>query len=127
MSVLDGAIKSGQWQLCAAACRALLKLYDEGGLRSPRLAIAHEIEADILDIAQGQVEASERSSDATHKQLQLAIAAFLAGASLEDALRRLCDAQSIVYDTERTSISKLQVALYQPSKQIVVISSSENK
>src|SRR5262249_33739170 len=51
----------------------------------------------------------------------------LAGASLEDALRRLCDARGIKYDPQRTSISKLQAALFQPSKQIEVISSSENK
>lgn len=57
----------------------------------------------------------------------MAIAAFLAGASLEDALRRLCDAQGIAYDVGRTSISKLQLALYQPSKKIEAISVSENK
>ena len=90
-------------------------------------AIAHEIEGDILDIAQKQVEASERNSDATHKQLQLGIAAFLAGAALEDALRRLCDASGISYNPQRTSISILQAALYQPSKQIEMISGSENK
>ena len=69
---------------------------------------------------------SEGNTDATHKQLQLGIAAFLAGAALEDALRRLCDASGISYP-QRTSISILQTALYQPSKQIGVISGSENK
>ena len=49
------------------------------------------------------------------------------GASLEDALRRLCDARGIGYDAERSTISKLQGALFQPSKQIEVISQSENK
>ena len=76
-----------------AACRSVIALHEEGGLSSPRLEIAHEIEGDILDIAQKQVEASEKNTDATHKQLQIGIAAFLAGAALEDALRRLCDAQ----------------------------------
>ena len=109
-----------------AACRSVVTLYDQGGLGSPRLEIAHEIEGDILDIAQEQVEASERNTDATHKQLQLGIAAFLAGVALEDALRRLCDANGISYP-QRTSISTLREALYQPSKQIEVISQSENK
>ena len=63
----------------------------------------------------------------TNFGLQLAIAAFLAGASLEDALRRLCDARRIEYDTEHTTISKLLAMLHQPSKQIEVISSSENQ
>ena len=109
-----------------AACRSVIALYEEGGLRSPRLAIAHEIEGEILDIAQKQVESSETNTDTTHKQLQLGIAAFLAGAALEDALRRLCDANGISYP-QRTSISKLQTALYQPVNQIEVISGSDNK
>ena len=57
----------------------------------------------------------------------LAIAAFLSGAAIEDALRRLCDAKGIVYDTHKSSLSKLQAGLYQPSKQIEIISQSENK
>ena len=109
-----------------AVCSSVMTLYDQGGLSSPQLEIAHEIEGDILDIAQKQVEASERNTDATHKQLQLAIAAFLAGAALEDALRRLCDANGISYP-QRTSIARLQKELYQPAKQIEVISGSENK
>ena len=127
MDVLDHALKSDYWIDIFAACRSVVTLYDEGGLSSPRLAIAHEIEGEILDIAQKQVEASERNTDATHKQLQLGIAAFLAGAALEDALRRLCDALGINYNHQRTSISILQGALYQPSKQIEVISRSESK
>ena len=59
----------------------------------------------------------------THKQLQLGIAAFLAGAALEDALRRLCDTGGISYNPQRTSISKLREALYQP---LEVISRSDN-
>ena len=127
MAALDSALKSGDWMEAMAACRSVVTLYDGGDLRNPQLAIAHEIEGDILDIAQKQVAASERSADATHKQLQLAIAAFLAGAALEDALRRLCDAHGIGYNPQRTTISNLQAALYQPSKQISVISGSENK
>ena len=107
-----------------AACRSVITLYEEGGLSSPRLAIAHEIEGDILAIAQKQVEVSETTRDANHKQLQLGIAAFLAGVALEDALRRLCDANSINYNPQRTSISKLREALYQP---LEVISRSDNK
>jgi hypothetical protein len=102
-------------------------LFDQGALTSPRLAIAHEIEADILDIAQAQLQAAERNQVAGQKQMQLAIAAFLAGAALEDALRRLCAARGVPFDAQRSSIAKLQAALYQPSKQIEVISSSENK
>ena len=109
-----------------AACRSVIALHETGGLSSPRLEIAHEIEGDILDIAQKQVEMSEGNTNETHKQLQLGIAAFLAGAALEDALRRLCDANGISYNPQRTSISTLQAALYQPSKQIEEISKSEN-
>ena len=95
MAALEDAVKSTDSVKILAATRGLVTLYDEGGLSSPRLAIAHEIEGDILDIAQAQVEAAERNTDATHKQLQLGIAAFLAGAALEDSLRRLCDARGI--------------------------------
>ena len=92
-----------------------------------QLAIAHEIEGDILDIAQGQVEASETPRDSNHKQLHLGIAAFLAGAALEDALRRLCDANGRSYNPKKTSITILRGKLYQPSNQIEVISQSETK
>ena len=127
MKVLDHALESGDVAAGFFASKPVAELFDEGVLISPRLAIAHEIEGDILDIAQRQVEAAERNTDATHKQLQLAIATFLAGAALEDALRRLCDANGISYNPQRTSISGLQTALYQPSKRIEVISGSENK
>ena len=83
----------------------MVTLYEQGRLRNPRLAIAHEIEGDILDIAQKQVEASEKNADETQKQLQRAIAAFLAGAALEDALRRLCDAHGVSYNPQRATIS----------------------
>lgn len=127
LAVLDNALKSKDWQGALAASRAVVTLYEQGSLKSPRLAIAHEIEGNFLDIAQAQAQAAETSKDANQRQLHLAIAAFLAGASLEDALRRLCDAHSIAYDVNRTSISKLQSALYQPSKKIEIISASENK
>ena len=127
MATLTNALETSHWERAKAASLALVTLYDEGALKSPRLAIAREIEGDILDIAQSQVQAAETSKDGTEKQLQLAIAAFLAGAALEDALRRLCDSHTLDYDTQRTSISKLQSALFQPSKQIEVISNSENK
>ena len=127
MAALKHALELGDWLLGVAACSAVVALYDEGPLTSPRLAIAREIEGDILDIAQAQAEAAEKSKDAAQRQVHLGIAAFLAGASLEDALRRLCDARGVAYDPQRASISKLQAVLFQPSKQIEVISQSENK
>lgn len=126
-AVLDHALKSKDWIVARATCRAVVNLYEQGGLKSPRLVIAHEIEGNILDIAQARAQAAETNTDANQKQLQLAIAAFLAGASLEDGLRRLCDAHGIAYDVDKTEISKLQSALYQPLKKIEIISASENK
>ena len=127
MEVLRDALKSNDWGRAGAGARAVIALFDEGTLRSPRLLIAHEIEGDLLGIAQNQTEAAEKETDLTRRGVYLAVAAFLAGASLEDALRRLCDAHTISYDSQRTSISRLQGALYQPSKQIEVISRSETK
>ena len=126
MAALDDALKSDDWDKVIAVGRSVVALYDTGGLSSPRLAIAHEIEGDILNIAEEQVKAAEKNTDETQQQQQLAIAAFLAGAALEDALRRLCDARGVDYDPQRTSISTLQAALYQPREQIEVISKSEN-
>ena len=127
MAALKDALESADWIRAVGASKAVVALYDEGALTSPRLAIAREIEGDILNIAQAQAEAAETSKEAPQRQAQLGIAAFLAGASLEDPLRRLCDAGGFAYDPQRTSISKLQAALYQPSKQIEAISQSENK
>jgi hypothetical protein len=127
MATLQNALESAGWSRAVAASRGVVTLFDEGGLTSPRLEIAHEIEGDILDIAQSQAQAAEIAKDPAQRQVHLAISAFLAGASLEDALRRLCDARGIAYDAQRTSISKLQAALFQPSRQIEIISSSENK
>jgi hypothetical protein len=127
MATITDAIKSKPEPMVIAATKSLITLYEQGALQSPRLAIAHEIEGDLLDIAQTQVSAAETNKDPTQKQVQLGIAAFLAGASLEDVLRRLCDARGLQYDVQRTSISKLQAVLFQPSRQIEIISGSENK
>lgn len=126
-SVLDNALKKGDSTVARATSRAVVTLFEQGGLASPRLAIAHEIEGDLLDIAQAQAQAAKTTEASDKKQVQLAIAAFLAGASLEDALRRLCDAQGIEYEAGKTSISSLQAALYQPAKGIEVISTSDIK
>lgn len=40
----------------AAYVVSVVDLYNDGGLRNPRLAIAHEIESDFLDVAQRQNE-----------------------------------------------------------------------
>lgn len=127
MRSIDSALKSDNWRQAAAASRSVVDLYEMGALRSPRLALAHEIEGDILEIAQSQLKAAETETDPIQNQVRLAIAAFLSGASLEDALRRLCDAHGLPYDAQNTTIAKLQTALYQPSKQVEIISSSENK
>jgi hypothetical protein len=127
MTVLDDALKGRDPSRAMAASRSVVVLYDEGALQSPRLIIAHEIEGDILDIAQAQTQAAEISKDLAQKAVHLAIGAFLAGATIEDALRRLCDARGMAYDAQKTSISKLQAVLYQPAKQIMVISASDNK
>jgi hypothetical protein len=127
MLALKSALEKSDSLRAVAASRGVVKLFDEGGLVSPRLAIAHEIEGDIINLAQSQVEAAERADDLARKQIHLAIAAFLAGAALEDALRRLCDVNGISYDLQRASIAKFQAVLFQPSKGIEKISSTENK
>lgn len=125
--VLDKALRDRDWPVTLGATRSVIALVEQGGLTNPRLAIAHEIEGSLLDLALAQAQAAESNNDPGQKQLQLAIAAFLAGAALEDALRRLCDAHTVSYDVARTTIAKLQAALYQPSKGIEHISNSENK
>lgn len=127
MVELEDALKTANWVRAVAASNSVVTLYEQGALVNQRLAIAHEIEGNLLDIAQAQVNAAETNKDVTQRQVQLAVAAFLVGASLEDALRRLCDVRGLSYDAQRTSIAKLQSVLYQPAKQIEVISSSENK
>lgn len=127
MFALKSALEKSDAVRAVAASRGVVKLFEEGGLTSPRLAIAHEIEGDIINLAQSQAEAAERANDLAGKQIHLAIAAFLAGAAIEDSLRRLCDANGVSYDSQRASISKLQAVLFQPTKGIEKISSTENK
>jgi hypothetical protein len=127
MASLKSALEKSDHSRALATSRAVVSLFDEGGLTSPRLAIAHEIEADLLDLAQAQIQAAEASSDVTKRTVYLAIAAFLAGTVIEDSLRRICESHTISYDTQRASIAKLQAALYQPANSIEIINSSENK
>lgn len=127
VAVLNSALKSKDWTVAVAASRSVATLHEQGGFTSPRLAIAHEIEGSLLDIAQAQAQAAEANKDLGQKQIQVAVAAFLAGAALEDALRRLCDAYGVAYDPARATIAKLQAELYQPSKSVEHISNSENK
>ena len=70
LSVLDNALKSKDYMVARSASRAVVTLYEEGGLKSPRLAIAHEIEGNFLDIAQAQVQAAETSKDINQRQIQ---------------------------------------------------------
>ena len=124
---LEEAVKSASWQKLLGAIKSVIALYDDGALPSPRLRIAGEIEGDLLEIAEAQSRLSESANDSTQKQVAIATAAFLAGAALEDALRRLCGANGVQYDAQRSSVAKLQAALYQPSNQVEFISQSENK
>src|SRR5690242_12573968 len=104
MSELESALKAADYNRAMAASKAVLALYSNGALKNPRLAIAGEIEEDLLDIAQTQAHAAEQTTDTSMKQTHLGIAAFLAGAAIEDALRRLCDARGLSYDAQRSSI-----------------------
>ena len=124
--MIGAGMRIGQGS-ATGACQSVIALHEQGALNSPRLEIAHEIVGDILDIAQKQVSAAEANTDATQTVIQRGIAAFLAGAALEDALRRLCDDNNISYNPQQTPISQLQTALYQPAKQIEIISQSETK
>jgi hypothetical protein len=126
-ATLRTALDKTDYTLARASARSVIRLFDENQLTNPRLIIAHELEGNLLDIADAQTTAAEKSKDAPEKALHLALAAFLAGAALEDALRRICDANGITYDTQRTSLSKLQSGLYQPAKLIEIINNTENK
>jgi hypothetical protein len=110
-----------------AACRTLVTLFGQGALGNKALKIAREIEGDFLAAAEAQVKAAEATTDANARQLRLAVAAFVAGAVLEDGLRRLCDKHGAEYEAGRTSLAKLQTALYQPGKGIEHIDTGENK
>ena len=124
---LNGAIEKGEYITLQSGSSAVITMYESGLLMSPRMAIAHEIEGDLLDIGQEQLQAAEANDNEASKQIQLAIAAFLAGAVIEDALRRICDSHEIQYDAGNTSISKLQQLLYRPSESVKIVSRSETK
>lgn len=124
---LQEANQARDWMMQRGAVSATLKLHEHGVLVSPALRIAHEIEGDVLNIAQGHLSLAEQASDATSRTIHLAITAALAGATLEDALRRIADGGGVSYDATNTSLSKLQTALYQPSKGIQFIDAGENK
>jgi len=89
-------------------------LFDQGALVSPRL-IAHEIEGSIVDIAQAQVENAEKVPDGIQKQLHLAIAAFLAGAALKDALQRRCGITTLALSSNRVASQRTRVG-YEPTR-----------
>ena len=127
MSAIRDALSKADYFRAVAAARAVITLHDGGGLTSPRLAIAHELEGDVIEIAQQQVQRAEAATEGEIKKLHLGIAAFLAGAALEDGLRRQCDAHGLGYDAQRTSLAKLQTVLYQPASSIAVITASDNK
>jgi hypothetical protein len=127
MSVLEAGIEKYHIAKITGACRTLVTLFDQGKLESPRLRIAREIEGDVLDIAEAQLRAAGAVSDPAQKDLRMAISAFLAGAAIEDSLRRLCDKNELSYDAQNSSISRLQSALYSPGKGVEVINGSENK
>src|SRR5262245_11097523 len=80
VAFLNSVTSEAYWKAQAAA-RSVVRLYEEGGLRSPRLQIAHELEGGLLDIAQTQLSAAEKNSDPVTKGTQLAIASFLCGAA----------------------------------------------
>lgn len=55
------ALEKSDYLHAAAGARAVAKLYETSGLGSARLAIAHELEGDILQIAQQQMRRAEIS------------------------------------------------------------------
>lgn len=84
MRSLEESVKSAEWTKVLGACKAVIALYDDGVLKSPVLKIAHEMEGEVLDIADTQAKMAEAATDPVIKQLGLSIAAFLSGAALED-------------------------------------------
>ena len=78
MSALQDALKASDYDRARAASRSVAALYDEGAFKSPRLLIAGELEGDIVDLAEAQARAAETATDPLHRQVNLAIAAFLA-------------------------------------------------
>lgn len=108
------------------ACRAVVSAYRSGLLVSPRLRIARELEGDLLDTAEAQARAARTGTDPAQQQVQRAVATFLTGAALEDALRRICDKHAVSYPVV-TSIAKLAAGLYSPSAGVEHIDRSEHK
>jgi hypothetical protein len=121
------AVEKGDWISLTGSCRTIVTLFTDGGLQNPRLRIVHELDADILIVAKNQLRAADGTADIQQKQLRLATAAFLAGAALEDALRRLRDSRGVAYDASNTSLSKLVQALYSPSTGVEIITLADNK
>lgn len=74
--------------------------YADGMLKNIRHLVRADVAADFLE----QAEALLRAGYAVP-------AASLAGAVLEDTLRKLCDANDITYDPKRSTIEALNVAL----------------
>src|SRR5262249_15149604 len=126
-STIKDALNKSDFTRALGGARAVVTLYERGGLTSPRMVIAHELEGNLLEIAQQQVQRAEAASDAQVKVVHLGIAAFLAGAAMKDGLRRLCEANALAYDSQRTTLAKLQTVLYRPSSDVTVINASENK
>jgi hypothetical protein len=127
MALLSEGIVKDDFRKIVGGCQSVIVLFEGGALESPRLRVAREIEGDLLDIAETQAKAAEVTVDPTQKGTKLAIAAFLAGAALEDAMRRLCDKVGAKYDPARSSIAKLQGALYAPANGTDHIDASEVK
>jgi len=126
MTTLKSFVEKPDFSKGQGTCRTIITLYEQGALISPRLQIAKELEEDVIDVAERQWREADKEQDAAAKQLRLAVAAFLCGAALEDALRRLCDKHGQPYDAGNTSLAKLQAALYSPSNGVEIISKSEN-
>lgn len=105
---------------------AIIGLYESGALADIRSKIAAEIEDDFLDIAENQLTEAKKSPP-SNASFHLAVAAFLCGGVLEDALRRLCDKHGLTYDPTKSKISSLRQLLYQPNNGIEHITRTETK
>ena len=78
MAELSSALKAADYTRAVAASRAVVRLYDLGALKSPRLAIAREIGGDVLGLAEAQAQSAESMPVGEQgRLLHLAIAAFL--------------------------------------------------
>ncbi len=126
MATFKSVVDKYDWGKAEGACKTLITLWKNGALVNPRFQIARELEEDVVDIAEKQWKDAEKEQDGRKKELRLAVAAFLCGAALEDALRRLCDKHGPTYEAGNTSLAKLQSALYSPSNGVEFISKSEN-